>query len=494
MIRIRVEVTLSNEEEKELKQWRRRRNTDGRLQFRAGLILDCSRGFSVKEIAERHRTSEATVSRWRQRFIDHRLDGLTTRQVSPVSERPGSPEGRKGVPGRVAKVGAALVGAGKFAADKAVNVGGELKKAKQAVADKAVTVGVEVTDAGAKKAAAVGAVIVDGSKIGAKNTAGAAILAAGAIQIGFRKTLDTTVPVAEWLSSTAQGLLASGLDRDLNGLLQDMVKGPPTIYDKAMDAIYNETHMGGALHRLFDGGHTLYGAFKEAVGASADDSLLQEALGAILGLARDGTTVNGLPLATWNKDLFDSVAGWLQSSFHIPKSWFYDLMTYDAVELMAASVGVVAVVLAWDTDEVEMFSKLIGGMGIAALLAANPLLLVVTVVSLARAFHKACEKSEYTAFVDGLSKGAFATGATLSAVALVGAAGGPAGMTLLVGLVAGVLASQVTENMSLADVKEFVLKNTDTVVNELNGIATGRREWWPRVTNRGLRFFWRPIG
>ena len=66
------------------------------------------------------------------------------------------------------------------------------------------------------------------------------------MQAGFRKTLDTTLPVANWLSATAQGLLASNLANDLNGLLQDMVKGPPTIYDKAMDAVYNETPFWGS--------------------------------------------------------------------------------------------------------------------------------------------------------------------------------------------------------------------------------------------------------
>ena len=31
------------------------------------------------------------------------------------------------------------------------------------------------------------------------------------------------------------------------------------LYDKAADAVYNTTHEGGALHRLFDGNHAVGG-------------------------------------------------------------------------------------------------------------------------------------------------------------------------------------------------------------------------------------------
>ena len=66
---------------------------------------------------------------------------------------------------------------------------------------------------------------------------------------------------SEWLLATTQGLLASSLASDLNGVIGTLVEGAPTIYDKAMDAQYIATHVGGSFHRLFDGGHTLFGAF-----------------------------------------------------------------------------------------------------------------------------------------------------------------------------------------------------------------------------------------
>lgn len=70
-------IVLSEEEEAELKRWRRRRNTATGLHVRAGIVLDCAHGYSGEEIAERQRTSQQTVTKWRRRFASDRLDGLS---------------------------------------------------------------------------------------------------------------------------------------------------------------------------------------------------------------------------------------------------------------------------------------------------------------------------------------------------------------------------------------------------------------------------------
>lgn len=109
--------------------------------------------------------------------------------------------------------------------------------------------------------------------------------------------------------SILQGWLASpDASRMLNDWIQEMVKGKSTIYDKAMDANFIATGIGGADHRLFDGGHSIAGAFQAARNASADDSIFEEAAGLLQALARDGTTPKGLPLVTWDKDTFYGLA------------------------------------------------------------------------------------------------------------------------------------------------------------------------------------------
>ena len=282
---------------------------------------------------------------------------------------------------------------------------------------------------------------------------------------------DSATESAIGLVTTSQGLLASNLSNDLNGIMEGMVKGSATIYDKAMDAEYLATHIGGGNHRLFDGGHTIAGAIEAGRNASPDDSLLQEALGTVQGLLRDGTTAKGLPLANWDKATYDQVAGTLESQFNIPKDWFYDLNSYDAAELLGGVVGVVALAFNWNRTDTEAFARLVGGMGVSAALSANPLLLIVTVVALARAFHKAHQTGEYAEFVDGQLKGGAGAGATLAAVSLVGVAGGPAGAALLAGLAAGVLVNTATKNVSIVEVSQHMVQNVTAAAAEAKKVA-----------------------
>ena len=313
--------------------------------------------------------------------------------------------------------------------------------------------------AATKKAADAG-LAVTGAAQGASATASRAIRSTGARGTSMAKSsLQRATTAAIDLVSTSQGLLASNLARDLNDLMQGMMKGTATIYDKAMDAAYIATNEGGAYHRLFDGGHTLGGAVTAGHSASADDGIIQEALGTVQGLLRDGTTPMGLPVVTWDKATFDQVTGVLQSYLHIPKDWFYDLNTFDATELLGSTVGVVAMALHWNRADTEGFAKLAGSMGLSSALAANPALLVVTVVALARAFQQARQTGDYAALVDGQVKGAIGTGSTLAAVSLVGVAGGPAGVALLAGLTAGILANKATKKVSVVQLSGAIATN-----------------------------------
>ena len=280
------------------------------------------------------------------------------------------------------------------------------------------------------------------------------------LKAGGRAALDATAERTAQVMAAAQALLASDLSSDLNNLVAAAVKGSATIYDKAMDANYLDPllrpGLGGSYHRLFDGGHTIAGAVRAARDASPDDTIIEEALGTVQALLRDAATTRGLPLATWDKSTFDAVAGSLESTFAIPKRWFYDLNTYDAAELLGASVGVVAVVLGWNRADTETFASLTAGMGLPAAVGANPLLLVVVVVAAARALHKARSGGEYTELVDGGFKGAVSSGATMAAVALATSAGGPAGVALLVGITAGIAANSATKNVSLTAIGRFI--------------------------------------
>ncbi len=296
--------------------------------------------------------------------------------------------------------------------------------------------------------------------------------AVGTMTSGSRKAIESAVPTANGLLATTQGLLASALSRDVNALVQNMVKGPATIYDKAMDAEFLANSIGGGNHRTFDGGHTIFGAIKAVRDASPDDTVVQEAMGFLECLFRDMSTPKGLPLANWDKATYDSVAEYLKSNLGIPKDWFYDLNSYDAPELIGGVIGVVATALSWNRTETEEFAKLVGGMGVSALVAANPLLLVVTIVALARAFHKAHHAGEYVEFVDGQLKGGIGAGASLAAASQIAVVGGPAGLALLAGLAAGVLVNKATQEVSVGQIGRFVAERARVAAVEAVDVPT----------------------
>ena len=238
-----------------------------------------------------------------------------------------------------------------------------------------------------------------------------------------------------------------------------------------MDADYLLTNIGGGNHRMFDGGHTLLGAFRAVRDASPDDTVIQEAMGLLEGIFKDMTTTKGLPLANWDKATYDHVAEYLKTNLGIPGDYFYDLNSYGAAELIGGVIGVVATALCWNRADTEEFSKLVGGMGVSAVMGANPLLLIVTIVALAKAFHKAHHAGEYAEFVDGHLKGGISAGATLAAAAQIGVVGGPAGLALLAGLSAGILVNMATKNVSVVQIGQFVAERATVAANETKTLA-----------------------
>ena len=312
-------------------------------------------------------------------------------------------------------------------------------------------------------ASAVAGAAQEGSRMTVDKTVEAAKL----VRSSSRRVTDATTSVAGALLETSQGVLASRLSQDLNEYLEGLVKGSKTIYDSAMDAEYIKTSIGGGNHRMFDGGHTLDGAWEAVRNASEDDNIAQEAWGFIQGLLRDGTTDKGLPFANWDKATYDQVAGSLKENFNIPKDWFYDLNSYDAAELLGGAIGAVALALNWSRADTEQFARFAGSMGLSSVISANPLLMVVTVVSLAKAFHKAHETGEYAEFVDGQFRGAMGTGATLVAISLIAAASGPVGTPLLAGLVAGVLANKATKHVSVTQIGQYLAQQASVVATDI---------------------------
>lgn len=82
--------------------------------------------------------------------------------------------------------------------------------------------------------------------------------------------------------------------KELISVLGKLAKSAPTIYDKAIDAEYLRTAIGGENHRLFDGSHDLLSAWSKVKDASQDDTFKQEVIGYFSALWKDATTRKGL--------------------------------------------------------------------------------------------------------------------------------------------------------------------------------------------------------
>jgi transposase len=83
--RPKARLIVSPSERQALQRLTRRRKTAQALALRARIVLACAAGRDNRDVAEELRVTRATVGKWRQRFVERRLDGLYD------EPRPGAP-------------------------------------------------------------------------------------------------------------------------------------------------------------------------------------------------------------------------------------------------------------------------------------------------------------------------------------------------------------------------------------------------------------------
>lgn len=69
-------LVVTDVERSELVRLTKRAHVNRHLAFRARLVLACADEATNSAVARRYRTTNSTVGKWRQRFIESRLEGL----------------------------------------------------------------------------------------------------------------------------------------------------------------------------------------------------------------------------------------------------------------------------------------------------------------------------------------------------------------------------------------------------------------------------------
>ncbi len=68
-------LELTEQERDQLQRWARRRTSSQALALRSRIVLACASGSDNKTVAAELKCSQATVGKWRGRFVEGRLEG-----------------------------------------------------------------------------------------------------------------------------------------------------------------------------------------------------------------------------------------------------------------------------------------------------------------------------------------------------------------------------------------------------------------------------------
>ena len=281
-----------------------------------------------------------------------------------------------------------------------------------------------------------------------------------------QKAVDETEPAYV----IGQVALGQGLGQELNGWISTLTAGAPTIYDKAMDSVYNATRVGGGLHRQFDGGHTIIGAFRSARDAAPNNSILQELVGASKGLLKDSVTPRGLPFVTWDQEIYHRAAQAVERYLLISKDTFYKMTSWNVPQVLSGGLGLVDLAAAWKSGSVRRLSETAGRLIASAATFRNGVLLLIALPALGKAIYEAKKQNRLNELVPGLLKAGLSV---VLATAILSLASSVAVAVVGPGIAANLCAIAAT--YGIAKVVEIAMRHPlgEAAVNAAKTVARG---------------------
>ena len=201
-------------------------------------------------------------------------------------------------------------------------------------------------------------------------------------------------------------ILSSNLSKEMDNITKDIFDDVDNIYKSKVDEIYNNTHIGGPYHRLFDESHAPLDMLKKVKEASDKDSLTDEYFNWFSEIGKDIQTTMGIPLISINKETFEKIYQ-ASSEIGLEKSFLYDTLTSNFQELLGSIFSGLVYLIPEIRKDKKKLSMLLGAMASSSILAANPILailfLIIVVISYVKKEFKNLEKELIQGFIKGAS-------------------------------------------------------------------------------------------
>ena len=245
----------------------------------------------------------------------------------------------------------------------------------------------------------------------------------------------------------------------------------PTAWDRAMDTVYNAGREHGYLHRLFDGGHSVTGAFEAGWDAAPGAGWIENVGGTLSAIWRDSVTPQGMPFVTLSRDWYDEatsvVSRLSERGLPVRSEFVRDWVTWDATEFVASSLGAVIVVFQFREDKAVQLARTAGSLGLVGAVSANPLAVIVSAVALARSIQvRGTAKTGKEALRGAAVSAAAISGAKVAAAAGLGSIASGLVAPIAVGVAASVVIGMLADQWrrgALARDEERELRLFDAV-------------------------------
>lgn len=195
-----------------------------------------------------------------------------------------------------------------------------------------------------------------------------------------------SISAASIAASLTSDDFRTALTSNLTAWAESALGKVPDSYDKALDAAYNASHIGGKYHRLFDGSHDPLGAWQKITEAGLGDSFTDKVGGYAQALTKDFVTTMGLPFATLDKVHFDQMVATWSVIPGVDRDYLYRLFSLNAADLVGTALSSVGIVLSLRSGNFQRFAEVVGSLGVSAIANANPVLALVTIASTGYAY------------------------------------------------------------------------------------------------------------